>query len=113
MLNGVTSQGEVAAADADTKKDFLVTDQFLIDDAGSGVQAMGYYGTVVGLDTLAPGLTSHFWRVGLTANKIYRDFDLLVKLPQYLRWAVEYRLDSPQGGAPKTNNVVTEFRLNF
>ncbi len=183
VLNGITTEGEIGAADADTKKDFLVTDQVLIDEAGSGVQAMGYYGTVVGLDTLSPGLTSHFWRVGLTANKIYRDFELLggvvygkdidlpaglafsgnqnravgywvsgqyfvakapvalfgryefrdpdtdvpddanrrfvvgavvpLNLPQYLRWAVEYRLDSPQGGAPKTNNVATEFRLNF
>ncbi len=183
VLNGVTPEGEIGAADADTKKDFLVTDQFLLDDAGSGVQAVGYYGTVVGLDTLAPGQSSHFWRVGLTANKIYRDFELLggvvygkdsdlpvvmafagnqnkavgywvsgqyfvanaplalfgrfefhdpdtevadnanrrfvlgavlpINLPQYLRWAIEYRLDSPQGGAPKTNNVTTEFQLTF
>ena len=33
--------------------------------------------------------------------------------PQYLRWAVEYRLDTPQGGAPKTNSLATGVRLNF
>lgn len=178
VLNGITSAGGIGATDVDRKKDVLVTDQILIDEAGSGVQGMGYYGTV---DTA--GTTAHFWRLGLTANKIYKDFELLggvvygkdldlpvilgfpgnenkavgywvsgqyfvakaplalfgrfefhdpdtevpddanrrvvlgavlpINLPQYLRWAVEYRLDIPQGGAPKTNNLATEFRLNF
>jgi len=140
---------------------------------------MGYYGTLVGLDTLSPTLASHFWRAGVSANKIYKgwealggvvigkDFDLPataaedkglgywvsgqytfpkssltlfgrfefldpntdvaddanrrfvggfvlpINLPQYLRWALEYRLDRPQGGAPKTSNITTQFLLNF
>lgn len=178
VLNGITTAGEIGASDLDRKKDVLVTDAILIDDAGSGIQGMGYYG---GLDTA--GTTAHFWRLGLTANKIYKDFEFLggvvygkdldlplalafpgnenkavgywisgqyfvanapvalfgrfefhdpdtevpndanrrfvagavlpINLPQYLRWALEYRLDSPQGGAPKTNNLATEFQLNF
>src|SRR5262249_42599319 len=146
----------------------------LYDSAGSGIQAAGYYGTLVGVDTLFPSATSHFWRIAVTANKIYREFEVLggfvygrdsdlpggapvdkgvgywfsgqylvpksslillgryehldpntatagdanqrfvagvvvpIGLPQYLRWAVEYRLDSPQGGLPKTSNLTTQ-----
>jgi hypothetical protein len=179
VLNGITPGGELAGPDFDTRKDFLVTDQILTDSAGSGIQAMGYYGTLVGLDTLSPGLASHFWRAALSANKIYRgwevlggvvigkDFDLPaaapedkglgywfsgqysfpkssltlfgryefvdpntdvsadanrrfvagvvlpINLPQYLRWALEYRLDNPQGGLPKTSNITAQFLINF
>jgi len=179
VLNGVTPEGELAGPDFDTRKDFLVTDQILTDSAGSGIQAMGYYGTLVGLDTLSPGLASHFWRAALSANKIYRGFEVLggvvigkdfdlpaaapedkglgywfsgqytfpksaltvfgryefvdpntdasgdanrrlvggvvlpINLPQYMRWALEYRLDTPQGGGPKTSNITTQFLLNF
>jgi hypothetical protein len=179
VLNGITPGGELAGPDFDTKKDFLVTDQIITDSAGSGIQAMGYYGTLVGLDTLSPGLATHFWRAALSANKIYRGFEVLggvvvgkdfdlpaaapedkglgywfsgqytfpksaltlfgryefvdpntdvstdanrrfvgglvlpINLPQYLRWALEYRLDSPQGGGAKTNNITTQFILTF
>lgn len=180
VLNGANREGETAVREADTWKDFLVTDQLLLDDAGSGVQAVGYYGTIVGLDTLQPGLKTHFWRLGLTANKIVGDFELLGTVlygrdsdlptagatenkalgywvsgqyfvrsaeltlfgryesldpntdltddavrrivggsvlplgrPQYLRWLVEFRLDTPQGGLPKTTNVLTGLSLTF
>jgi len=179
FLNGITPEGELAGPDFDTKKDFLVTDQIITDSAGSGIQAMGYYGTLVGLDTLSPSLATHFWRAALSANKIYRGFEVLggvvigkdfdlpaaapedkglgywfsgqytfpksavtlfgryefvdpntdvsddanrrlvggvvlpINLPQYLRWALEYRLDTPQGGGPKTSNITTQFLLNF
>lgn len=179
VLNGITREGNFAAPDVDTKKDFVITDQIIYDSAGSGIQAAGYYGTLVGVDTLFPTLASHFWRIAVTANKIYHDFELLggfvygrdsdlpggapedkgagywvsgqyvipksslillgryehldpntaiaadanqrfvaglvlpIGLPQYLRWAVEYRLDSPQGGLPKTNNVTMQLLLNF
>jgi hypothetical protein len=77
VLNGITPSGEVGSVDSDINKDVLVTDQYLIDDAGSGVQAMGYYGSVVGLDPAFAGLASHFWRVGATANKIVNHFEVL------------------------------------
>lgn len=181
ILNGVNSDGEVAAFDTDINKDVLVTDQYLLDDAGSGVQVMGYYGSIVGLDAAVdPGLTSHYWRLGATANKIWSSVQLIgavvygkdtklpaaapdqkgmgfwvegqytfpkksnftlygrfefldpntstsndanrrylvgamlpVTLPQYLRAALEYHLDQPQGGAPKTNAVAAQFLLFF
>lgn len=40
MLNGVNREGMGSAADQDTRKDFLVTDQILIDSAGSGIQGV-------------------------------------------------------------------------
>lgn len=180
VLNGITRDGAGDVGEGNLKKDFLVTDQFLLDDAGSGVQAVGYYGSVENLDTLvSPGLTSHFWRLGASANKIYHDFEILggvvyakdldlpggaadtkglaywfsgqyfvakpsltlygryefldpntsvandgtrryvigsilpVTLPEYLRCAVEYHLDAPQGGLPKTNNVTATVTLTF
>ena len=179
VLNGITTDGAGDVGEGDLKKDWFVTDQFLLDDAGSGVQAFGYYGSVSGLDTLTPGLTSHFWRLGASANKIYHNFEILgglvwakdldlpaataatkglgywvsgqyfvrgsrvtlygryesldpntsladdavrrfvvgsvvpVSLPEYLRCAVEYHRDAPQGGAPKTNNVTATVTLTF
>lgn len=180
LLNGITPEGAGDVGEGNLKKDVLVTDQFLLDDAGSGVQAFGYYGSVADLDTLtSPGLTSHFWRAGASANKIYRDFELLggvlyakdftlpggapdtkgvaywfsgqyfvakpsltlygryefldpntsisadavrryvagavlpVTLPEYLRCALEYHLDVPQGGLPKTNNLTAAVALTF
>ena len=188
VLNGVNAEGMGAGADQDTRKDFLVTDQILIDSAGSGIQGVAYYGTIRGLDASAPDAASHYWRLGLTANKIISDFELLgaviygkdtdlpvggasgftsaenkglgwwasgqytldraaetpltlfgryeyldpdtdapdnanrrfvlgavlpLNVPQYLRWAVEYHRDAPQGGALKTNNVITQIWLNF
>ncbi|MEP7325801.1 MAG: hypothetical protein ABI836_07630 [Gemmatimonadota bacterium] len=188
VLNGVDPSGMGSVSDVDTKKDFLVTDQLLIDHAGSGVQAAAYYGTIVGLDPSATGLSTHYLRLGLTANKIFHNFELLgaviyardkdlpvgggspftaaedkglgywlsgqytfvrdsepsltvfsrfesndpntqaaddamrrvvvgavlpINLPQYFRWAIEYRRDMPQGGLPRTSNVTTELMLNF
>ena len=188
VLNGVNVEGMGAGPDADTRKDFLVTDQVLIDKAGSGIQGVAYYGTIRGLDASAPDINSHFWRLGLTANKIISDFELLgtviyakdidlpiggasaftstenkgvgwwasgqytfhrtaempltvfsryeyldpntdtpdnatrrvvlgavlpLNVPQYLRGAIEYHLDTPQGGGVKTNNLIAQIWLNF
>lgn len=188
VLNGINPEGAGSMGDADTKKDFLVTDQMLIDSAGSGIQGVVYYGSLVGLDASAPAQNSHFLRLGITANKIIGNFELLatliygkdsdlpvgggspfasaqnkgigywlsgqytfgraaetpltlfsryesvdpntetsadanrrfvlgavlpINIPQYLRWALEFRRDFPQGGLPKTNNITTELMLNF
>lgn len=186
VLNGINSEGEGSVTDQDTKKDFLVTDQILTDAAGSGIQGVVYYGTIHGLEASSPNLNSHFWRLGITANKIVGNFEILgafiwgkdmdlpvggtfaavenkglglwatgqytfgraaetpltvfgrfeyldpntnvsadatrrfvggavlpLNLPQYLRAALEYRLDVPQGGLAKTHNVTAELMLNF
>jgi hypothetical protein len=190
VLNGVNAEGMGSGADVDTKKDLLITDQYLLDQNGSGIQAFAHYGTIRGLDNSGTNadLGTHYSRLGITANKIFSNFEALgalfygkdtnlplggtypfdesvnkglgwwvsarysfvtdketkltlfsryervnpntaltdaanrrlalggvvpINLPQYLRWAIEYHLDSPQGGAAKTNNFATELRLTF
>lgn len=53
-----------------TTKDFVASDQLLIDDKGSAIEVLGYYGTRKGLDPLLPEFNSHSWRLGVTANKV-------------------------------------------
>jgi len=77
VLNGIHTTGSGDPPDPDTEKDFAVTDQLLFDDAGSGLTAVGYYGTVKGLDPLASTLRSHFMRVAISANKIVNRFEIL------------------------------------
>jgi hypothetical protein len=193
VLNGIDGEGGAGPSDPDTKKDFVLTDQLLFDDAGSGLTAVGYYGTLRGADPLAESVTSHFWRVGLSANKIVSNFEALggvvygkdqdlpvvsggafstpevtgfgywlyagysiglksggddagnpltlfgryefldpntdvaanakrrlvagwvlpLLRPEYLRAALEYGLDFPQGGAPKRHGLTAELMLNF
>ena len=184
ITNGIDRDGGVAPGGPGPAKDLALIDQLLYDSAGSGIEAVAYYGTLKGLDTLtAPDLNSHFWRFAFTANKIYRnvevlgglvygrDFDLPpalaftndedkglgwwvsgqyyvkktplilfgryesvrpntavsnnsvryldlgtvapINLPEYLRLTLEYRLTTPQGGLPKTNDVLAELQLTF
>jgi hypothetical protein len=70
LLNASVFDGSALNASGSTKKDFGLTDQFLLDDKGSAVYAVGYYGAVTGLDTALTAV-SHFWRLGLSANKIF------------------------------------------
>lgn len=76
VVNGFDSTGAADMTDQDTKKDFVLTEQFLMDEAGSGITGIGYYGTLVGADPLAPAAISHFWRMGLSANKIIKNFEV-------------------------------------
>ena len=189
VTNGIDVTGSGTPGGPGPQKDVALIDQVLYDTAGSGIEAVGYYGSLKGLDP-NPAFSSkysHFWRLAFTASKIYRnvevlggvvygkDFDLPdsvatalgltgnenkgvgywasgqyfmpgtplvvfgryefvdpntqisgdavrhyvagavlpLNLPQYLRWTLEWRLDSPQGGLPKTNDVITELQLNF
>lgn len=74
-LNSSVFDGSALNATGTTKKDIGITDQFLIDDKGSAVYAVGYYGTAVGLDTAQATATSHFLRLGISANKIFGNID--------------------------------------
>ena len=193
VLNGFDPTGAGDMGDQDTKKDFVLTEQYLMDEAGSGITGIGYYGTMVGADPLAPTTTSHYWRMGLSANKFIKNCEvsgtvvygkdsdlpvvgggafatpkinglgyflyggytflkgtdhetsgtpltlfgryeyadqntdvsndanrrfvaggvLPVTLPEYLRLALEYTLDTPQGGGPKQHGLAAEMMLNF
>jgi hypothetical protein len=77
VLNGINAEGKGDEGDPDNRKDFVGIDQFLLDDAGSGVTGFGYYGTLKGADVLAPTATSHFWRIGASANKFIQNFEVL------------------------------------
>lgn len=75
VLNGINATGKGDEGGTGRKKDFVVIDNYLLDDAGSGISAVGYYGSVDGLAAAAPTLRSHFWRVGITASKIVTNFE--------------------------------------
>ncbi len=77
VLNGINLEGKGDESDTDHRKDFVGIDQFLFDEAGSSVTAVGYYGTLKGVDPLAPAATSHFWRIGASANKFIQNFEVL------------------------------------
>lgn len=192
LLNGITATGKGDEKDPDNRKDFVVSDQLLFDESGSGLTAVGYYGTLVGADPAAPTASSHFWRVALSANKFLKRFEaqggvafgrdqdlpvvnagafdspqvkgvgywlyggytlpqksaesgstpptlfgryefldpntnvdnngrhrvvagivLPISLPEYLRAALEYGLDLPQGGGPKKHGITAELMINF
>ena len=57
--------------------DVVLSNQYMWDSKGSGITALAYIGSLAGLDTAAPDRTARFTRVGLTANKIYKDFEFL------------------------------------
>jgi hypothetical protein len=70
VLNGVRETG-IGDEGYDRAKDLAVIDQFLFDKHGSGITAVGYLGRIQGADPSAPGLTSKFTRLAVSANKIF------------------------------------------
>jgi hypothetical protein len=77
ITNGIDATGSGAPGGSGPSKDFALVDQWLYDQAGSGLEAVAYYGTLRGIDTLQAGLDSRYWRLALTANKIYHNVELL------------------------------------
>jgi cytochrome c5 len=80
VLNGVDATGGGTGDPNPRNKDFMITDQLLLDHAGSGIQAMAYFGGIRGLDssvTANADLKSKFWRIGITANKNFDNLELL------------------------------------
>lgn len=75
VLNGVNSEGNGLESGSPKTKDFVAINQFVYDDAGSGIGVAGYYGSLAGLGTV--GGTAHFTRLALTANKIFKNVELL------------------------------------
>lgn len=76
VLNGVNSEGSGMESGSPKTKDFVAINQFIYDDAGSGIGVAGYYGSIAGLDPDIDG-TAHFTRLTLTANKIFKNVELL------------------------------------
>ena len=74
LLNGVTAGEE--GGPPSTKKDVAFTNQFVWDDDGSGITTIAYFGQVAGLDATLP-ITSRYYRIGASANKIMGPFEAL------------------------------------
>lgn len=60
-----------------TRKDLVLTNQFMWDDAGAGIAAAAYFGRVEGLDPGDAEKDSKYTRLALTANKYFGDFEIL------------------------------------
>ena len=59
------------------KVDLIFSNQYMWDAKGSGITALAYLGSFAGLDPALPDQNATFTRVGLTANKIYQNFEVL------------------------------------
>lgn len=59
-----------------TTKDFVLSDQFLLDKNGSGITGSIYLGSVSGVDAADADAKSRFWRLALSASKIVQGFEL-------------------------------------
>lgn len=79
VLDGINAEGVGDEPDEDTNKDFAVIEQYILDDVASGVAAVGYYGSLdVVADTVTGAAeTAHIIRLGVTANKVWRDYELM------------------------------------
>ena len=73
VLNAVGQDEEAAS----TKKDIVLTNQFIWDDAGAGLAAAAYFGQIEGLDPANEEADSRYMRVALTANKYFGPFEVL------------------------------------
>ena len=75
-VNGLApGEGGMEVATTATTHDWVLTDQFVWDDAGLGLAAVGYFGSVRGLDPAQPDLRSKYQRLGLTGNKFIGPFE--------------------------------------
>ena len=76
VLNGVNAAGKGDEGGSPNSKDVAAIDQLIYDEDGSGLTAVAYRGAVGGLDP-AIDRTSHFTRLGISANKIYKGFEAM------------------------------------
>lgn len=76
MVNGLRpAAGEGMESSPSTRMDWVVTNQYMWDDMGGGLTAVGYFGTINGLATAQPDLRSRYTRLGLSANKYVGPFE--------------------------------------
>ena len=76
LANGLAGGADgMEAARSTTSHDVVVTNQLLLDDAGAALAAVGYFGSVRGLDPAQPELNSRYYRLGLSANKFIGPFE--------------------------------------
>lgn len=76
VLNGlVVGSGEGGAAVS--KRDVVLTNQFIWDDAGSGLGLAAYAGNALGVVPQQSDVSTRYYRLAVTANKILQRFEVL------------------------------------
>ncbi|MBI2407576.1 MAG: hypothetical protein HYV19_04670 [Gemmatimonadetes bacterium] len=76
VLNGVVvGAGESGATVS--RRDVVLTNQLMWDDAGSGIGVAAYFGRALGLVSDAPTESRRFYRLAVTANKIVNRVEVL------------------------------------
>ena len=76
LANGLKGGGEgMEAARSATSYDVVVTNQLMLDDQGAALAAVGYFGSIRGLDVTQMDLNSRYYRIGLSANKFVGPFE--------------------------------------
>jgi hypothetical protein len=80
------------SAAANRRKDYVLMDQFLLDQSGGGLQLSAIYGSVLGVDSSALALHSTYWRIGCSASHYFGSLELLAGL------ALAQDNDLPTGG---------------
>lgn len=75
FLNGLAGGEGMEGGASVTSKDLVVTNQLMLDDYGVGLAAIGYFGSLKGIDTAQADLSSRYYRLGLTANKFVGPFE--------------------------------------
>lgn len=78
LVNGLMPTPAGMEPAPSTRQDWVVTNQFMWDDRGGGLTAIGYFGTIAGLDTSQAGVRSRYTRLGLSANRYFGPFEALV-----------------------------------
>ena len=78
LVNGLTPAPDGMEAEPSTRQDWAVTNQFMWDDRGGGLTAVGYFGTIAGLDTAQADVRSRYTRLGISANKYFGPVEALV-----------------------------------
>ena len=74
LANGIAVGGE--DMEPSTSSDVVVSNQLMWDDVGSGLTAMGYFGSVKALDTAQADVRSRYVRLGVSANKFVGPFEV-------------------------------------
>ena len=76
LVLGGTRFGDEGVSRGGTTKDFVLSDQFLLDKNGGGITGSIYLGSVGGVSTDDADATASFWRLALSASKILAGFEL-------------------------------------
>jgi hypothetical protein len=69
------SLSPVLGGPAGPKQDLFVSNQYIWDEHGGGLNVLGWYGNAAGLDSVDLAATSHFYRLAATAKHYFGTFE--------------------------------------